>query len=184
MPFALCLSPSSFLGGFWRSNSHLAIMRQQAWGWQLDKQKESQTESEKDPQIWGLMGSCLPTPGCLLLVQRKRDPYLIKPLWLQFSVIYGWNYCWLTYQVAMNVTKNKKKKITIVYFSIVYFNDFFNSSMQRPTANWMLINMWQHCSTGEGAWHVEEIAICPTVKNTVMWIHKLLKVVASWEKMR
>lgn len=36
-----------------------------------------------------MMSSYLPAPGCLLLDWRKRDPDLIKPPWLEFSVIYS-----------------------------------------------------------------------------------------------
>lgn len=153
-PFVLS-KPSLLLGGSWRCSSHFVIMRQPARGWKLDYQKEGEHNVR---EIFSLMmASYLPALGCLLLDWRKRDPDLIKPPWLEFSVIFSWNHYWFMYQVSMDVTVNKKrerKSQSCIFSCILHFCFcFVFDGTFRPTTDWTL-NLFEHVTPllcgGEG----------------------------------
>lgn len=137
------LSPSLLLRESWRCGSHFVIMRQQARGWKLDNPKGEPNRSERSSDR---MMCCYlyPARGCLPLDWRKRDPYMTKQLWLEFSIIYSCSYCWLIYQVSMN-TAMKKKESNIYIFPIAYFIFIVACLNQAPN----------ECYLGQH-WSVEE----------------------------
>lgn len=144
MPFPLWLSPS--LRESWRCGSHFVTMRQQARGWKLDNPKgelNRRSERSSDRMMWCYLH---PARGCLPLDWRKRDPYVTKQLWLEFSVIDSCSYRWLIYQVSMSITMNKtKKKISFIYFQL-HISFFIVACLnQAPNERYL----WQH-------WSVEE----------------------------
>lgn len=75
----------------------------------------------------------VPAPDCLSLDWTKRDPYLIKQLWLEFSVTYSCTYCWFRYQVPVDVSMNNEKKKTIMSFQ--WHISIFCGSTFTPTLN-------------------------------------------------
>lgn len=137
VPLASCLSSSLFLGRSWRSSSHTVIMRQQAWGWKLDSQKEGQT-GQRDPQIWWCWkarATCLRLP--YLDYRGKKKVFWLSHCGFSFllhtaeiiadsCIRYWWMSPW-----------TRKRKSQLYIFNCIL--QFFYGSMFSPTTDWMLI---------------------------------------------